>query len=137
MRGGSVVATISAYRHIQDANSFQPVTKWHDHQSDQEEDSWFYQFVLKTEYWLYGLTTRSELEEYYQRGYSSVRIDFTSETSLEVFLSYKKNPTQFFVDSDEENELVIKQHTSKVKVATAADRDHDSQGSSDSEETAA
>lgn len=86
----------------------------------------FYRFVLKPEYWLYGLSTRPELEEYVlKRGHGP--IDFSSETALKSYMPFRKKPLQFFVDSDEDN---------GEGVATVTVHNTDSQGSADREETA-
>ena len=120
MRGGSAVATLSVYRHIQEANSFQPKKKHRGHH--------FYRFVLLPAYWLYELSTRSELEEYALTKGHGV-IDFTSESALKRYMPFRKYPLRFFVDSDEDGEK-------RVATCTATDHNTDSQGSADRKETA-
>ena len=73
---------------------------------------------------MYRLLTRTELEEY-----------FLEPCDLETFMKYKKDPLQFFVDSDEDDTVEIK---SQIKQSddTVIDRDSDSQSSTDTEEIA-
>ena len=79
MSGGSALAALSIFKIFQVTNSFQPRKKHDGHG--------FYKTCLQPNYWLFGLSTRAELEEYFG---GSLRDIFSDES--------------FFVDSDGEDE---------------------------------
>lgn len=78
--GGSALAALSIFKIFQVSNSFQPRQKHDGHQ--------FYKICLQPNYWLFGLSTRAELEEFFG---GSLRDIFSDQS--------------FFVDSDEDENI--------------------------------